>query len=91
MNPEQTHHKLKNNYTKEILTLLRKSCNPQQISQPEDLAKGLRTPRELDFGGYWGLTTELPQDWGNRQLGGAQKNPCVYWDPGERSSDPKSN
>ena len=24
MNPEQTHHKLKNNYTKEILTLLRK-------------------------------------------------------------------
>ena len=30
--------------------------------------KGLRTPREFDFGGQWDLITELPQEWGNRLL-----------------------
>ena len=35
-------------------------------SQPEDLAKGLRIPREFDFGGQWDLITEFPQNWGNR-------------------------
>ena len=57
---KQTTHTLQNNYTKETLTLLRKFWDPQQISQPGDLAKGLRTPREFDFGGQWNLITELP-------------------------------
>ena len=35
-----------------------------QISQTGDLAKGLRTPREFDFGGQWELITELTQAWG---------------------------
>ena len=59
---EQTTHKMQNNYIKEILALLRKFWDPQQISQPGDLAKGLRTSREFDFGGQWDLITELPQD-----------------------------
>ena len=42
---EQTTHKLENNYTSEVLELI-----SQQISQPRDLAKGLRTSREFDFG-----------------------------------------
>ena len=61
-------HKLKNSYTKEGLTLLQKFQGPQEISQPGDLAKGLRTSREFDFEGQWDLITELPQDWGNRPL-----------------------
>ena len=52
-------HKLQNNYNKEILTLLRKLEDPQKISQPGDLAKELRTPREFDFGGQWDLITKL--------------------------------
>ena len=52
-------HKLQNNYTtKEILTLLRKLWDSQQISQPGDLAKGLRTVKEFDFGVQWDLITE---------------------------------
>jgi len=35
--------------------------------------KGLRTPREFDFGGQWGLITELPQDWEN-MLGRHKQN-----------------
>ena len=38
-----------------------------------DPTKGLRTPREFDFGGQWDLITELSQDWGNRLLE-AQQN-----------------
>ena len=49
--------------------------------------KGLRTPREFDFEGQWGLITELPLDWGNRLLE-AQKTPCAHQEPGESSSDP---
>ena len=41
---------LQNDYTKEILAVLRKFWDPQQISQLEDWAKGLRTPRQFDFG-----------------------------------------
>ena len=70
-------HKLQNNYTKEILALLRKFLDPQQISQSGDLAKGLRIPREFDFGGTWDLITELPQDWGNRPLEGTNKTLCA--------------
>ena len=39
-----------------------------KITQPGDLAKGLRTPRDFDFGGKWDLIAELSQDWGNRLL-----------------------
>ena len=56
------------------------------MSQPGDLAKGLRTPREFDFGGQWGLITELTQDWGDRLLEGTNKT-GVHQNPGERSSD----
>ena len=45
---KQTTHKVENNYTNEVLEL--KFQDPQQISQPRDLAKGLGTPREFDFG-----------------------------------------
>ena len=38
--------------------------------QPGDLAEGLRTPRDFDFGGQWNFITELPQDWENRLLKG---------------------
>ena len=38
-----------------------------------DPAKGLRTPREFDFGGQWDLIIELSQDWRNRLLE-AQQN-----------------
>ena len=41
-----------------------------QISQPGDLTKGLRIPREFDYAGQWDLIIELTQDWGNRQLEG---------------------
>ena len=34
------------------------------VNKPENLAKGLRTPREFDFGGQWELITELTQAWG---------------------------
>ena len=48
------------NYTKEILTLLRKFWGPRQISQPGDPAKGVRILRQFDFGGQCDLITELP-------------------------------
>ena len=70
-------HKLQNNYTKEILTLLRKLHDSQQNSQPGDLAKGLRTPREFDFADQWNLITELIQDRRNRLLEDTDKNLCA--------------
>ena len=42
--------------------------NEQQISQSGNLAKGLRTPREFDFGGQWDLITEVTQAWENRLM-----------------------
>ena len=57
---------------------------------PRDPAKGLRTPREFDFGGQWNLNTVLPWDWGNRLLEGTNK-PCANQEPGRRSSVPTSN
>ena len=59
-------------------------CHCLLHSQPEDLAKGLRTSRELDFGGHWGLITKLPQDWGNRHLEGTKKTLCA---PGPRRKE----
>ena len=74
---EQMTHKLQNDYAKEILALLRKSQYPQQISQPGDPEKGLRTPREFNVGGQWDLITEFPQDWGNRIVEGINKTFCT--------------
>ena len=54
------------------------------MSQPGDLAKELRTPREFDFGSQWYLITELPQDWGNKFL--EDTKPFAHQEPGERSS-----
>ena len=79
---EQTTHKLENSYTKEVFALLRKFWDPNQISQPGDLAKGLRTPRE--FEGQWDLITELPQDWENRLFEGTNKTLCA---PGPRRKE----
>ena len=74
-------HRFQNNYTKEFLAKLRKFYGLQQISQPEDLAKGLRIPREFDFRGQRDLITVLKQDWGNRPLEGTNKTLCA---PGPR-------
>ena len=41
------------------------------------MAKGLRIPREFDFGGQWDLITELTQDTGNRLLEGTHKKKLV--------------
>ena len=77
-------HKLQNNYTKEILAVLRKFQDQQQSSQPGDPAKGLKIPRESDFGDQWDLITELPQDWGNKLLEGTNKTICA---PGARRKE----
>ena len=69
---------------KEVLALLQKFQDPQQIPQPMDQAKGLSTPKEFDFGGQWDLITELPQDWGNRLLEGTNKTLCT---PGPRRKE----
>ena len=55
-----------------------------QISQTGDLAKGLRTPREFDFGGQWDLITELTQNWGNRLSEGTNTTLCA---PGPRRKE----
>ena len=52
---------------------VKKVLGPTTGFQPGDLAKGLRTPKEFDFGGQWDLITELTQDWGNRLLEGTNK------------------
>ena len=56
----------------------------QLISQPGDLAKGLKIPREFDIGGWWDLITELKQDWGNMLLEGTNKTLCT---PGPRRQE----
>ena len=63
--------------SKETLSFLGKFENSQQISQHGDLANGLGTSREFDFGGQWNLITELPQNWGNRLLEGTSKILCA--------------
>ena len=47
--------------------------------------KGTEIPREFEFGGQWDWITELPQDWGNRPLEGANKT-RLHQDPGEKRS-----
>ena len=64
---------LENNYTKEVLALMRKFYSPQHIFPLGGPAKGIRTSREFDFEGQWDLITELPKDRGNRFLEGSNK------------------
>ena len=64
---------------------VKKALGSNQISQHEDVGKGLRTPKEFAFGGHWELITELPQT-GERDFWRAQIKPCAHQDPGERSS-----
>ena len=52
--------------------------------QPGVLAKGLRTPREFDFGGQWDLIIELTQDWGKSLLEDTNKTLCA---PGPRRKE----
>ena len=49
--------------------------------------KGTENHREFDFEGQRDLITELTQG-GETDSWRAQTEPCVHWDPGERSSDP---
>ena len=44
---QQTTHKLENNYTKEVLTLLRKFSDPQQISQTWGSDKETENPQGI--------------------------------------------
>ena len=44
------------------------------MSQPGDLAKGLRTPKEFDFGCKWDLITELNTGLGKQTLGAHKQN-----------------
>ena len=56
--------------------MLRKFQDPQQISLPGDLAKGLRNPREFDFGGQWDLITQFHRT-GETDSWRAQTKLCV--------------
>ena len=81
---KQMTHKLQNNYTKEILALLRMFYDPQQISQPGDPAKALRNPMGFELSGQWELTRELPQDCGSRLFKDTNKSLCT---PGARRKE----
>ena len=84
---EQTTHKLQNNYTKEILVLLRNFQNPQQISQPGIWQRDWQPPDNLtlEASGIWLQNLDRT---GETDSWRAQIKPCVHQDPGERSSDP---
>ena len=79
-------HKLENSNSKEVLTLLWRFWTPHQASQPGDLKKGLRIPRESDLEGQRDLIIGLPQDWGKQglQSWSAQTKSCIHQDPEER-------
>ena len=61
-------HKLENNYTTEVQPLEQRFWAPHQASQPGDLAKGGRNPRESHSEGWQDLTAGLRQDWGKHRL-----------------------
>ena len=69
--------KLQNNYTKEILILLRNFKDPQLDFPIWGSSKGTKNPREFDFLGQWDLITEFPQDWGNRFLEHTENIVCT--------------
>ena len=58
-------------------------------SQLGDLAKGLGIPRESDFKGQQDLLADFHRAGGNRfHSWRTHTKPCVYQDPGDRSSEP---
>ena len=59
-------HKLENNNTKEVLTLLWMFWIPHQGSWLGDQIKGLGIPRESGLEGQRDLTVGLPEDWGKQ-------------------------
>ena len=61
-------HKLENDNTKEVLSLLWSFWTPQQASQPRNLAKGLGIPSDSNFEACWDLIVGLSQDWGKERL-----------------------
>ena len=76
--------RLENTYIKEGLTLLRKFYDPWEISPTGDPPKGLRTPREFNFGSQRDLITDIPQEWENRFLEGTNKSLST---PGSRRKE----
>ena len=80
-------HKLENNYTKQVFALLQNFYGPQQISQPENPTKGLRTPQGIWLWKPMGYDYRTSIGRGKQTLGG-YKQKLVHQDPGERSSDP---
>ena len=58
----------------------------KQISQPGDLAKGLRIPGNLTLEAV-GFAYRIYTALGKQTLGGHKQN-LVHQDPGERSRDP---
>ena len=80
-------HKLENNNTKEVLTLLWMFWIPHQGSWLGDQIKGLGIPRESGLEGQRDLTVGLPEDWGKQRLQSwrVQTKFCMHQDPEERS------
>ena len=62
---------------------VKKVLGPQEISQPGDLTKELRTLRESDFEGQWDLI-RIYKGLGNRLLEGTNKTLCA---PGPRRKE----
>ena len=80
---KQTHHKLENNYTKEVLALLWKFQGPQESSQPGDLADGLRIPGDLTLkaSGIWWQNLHRT---GETDSWRVHTKPCVHQEPGRK-------
>ena len=67
---------MENNYTKKFSHCCESSRTHNRFPNL-GISVRLRTPREFDFEGQWDLTTEFPQDWGNRLLEGTNKIWCA--------------
>ena len=78
--PARVTHRLENNNTKEVLTLLWRFWTPCQVSQPGDPTRELGIPREYGFEGQWDLVIGLPEDWGKQTLQSrrAQTKFCMH-------------
>ena len=89
-------HKLENNNTKEVLSLLWRFWTPLPAFQPRDLTKGWGIPRESDLEGQQDLITRLQgtgekRDSKQKQSRRTQTKPCTLQDSEERSSDLTGN
>ena len=81
---EKTTHKLQNNYTKEILALLGKFLDQQQISQPGDPANGTENPQGIWLWRPVGLDYRTSTGLGKQLLEGRNK---TLYAPGARRKD----